>query len=356
MTVRPIPTDLLPWAKAALLETKGWKGSSPDEGSLTLVAGDASNRRYFRLQLADVSYIVAEAPPATEKNEAFVAVRNILAQAGVTVPNIHAVEYERGYLLLEDLGDCSLLPALSGATVDGHYRHAFALLDKMAVIDSAGLTLGAYDQELLSEELSRFPAWFVEKLLGYSPDDSEQQLIQRFNTALINLALEQPTVLVHRDFHSRNLMLQPSGELAVIDFQDAVIGPVTYDLVSLLRDCYIRWPADRVQQWALAYYEGLRSRGDLTDIDQAHFLRWFDWMGLQRHIKVLGTFARLHLRDHKPGYLDDLPLVIAYVEEVLQKYAAQEPVFGEFYQWFQRRLSPLITAQSWSADGSGEAV
>ena len=356
MTVRPIPTDLLPWAMAALPETEGWKGPSPAAGSLTVVAGDASNRRYFRLQLAHASYIVAEAPPATEKNEAFVVVRNILGRAGVTVPRIHAVDYERGYLLLEDLGDGSLLSALSDATVDGHYRRAFAALHKMAAIDSTGLTMGAYDHELLSEELSRFPVWFVEKLLGYSPDEREWQLIARFNTALITSALEQPTVLVHRDFHSRNLMLQPSGELAVIDFQDAVIGPVTYDLVSLLRDCYIHWPAPRVQQWALAYRNELGDEGGMADIDEACFLRWFDWKGLQRHIKVLGTFARLYLRDNKPGYVDDLPLVIAYVEQILQKYAAQEPVFAEFYQWFQERLSPMIAAQPWSGDVSGETA
>ena len=356
MSSRPVPSDLLPWAMAALPEVGGRKGSPPAGASLKIVAGDASNRRYFRLQLGSARYIVAEAPPATEKNEAFVAVRDILERAGVRVPNIHAVDYERGYLLLEDLGSCSLLPALNDATAEGHYRQAFTLLEKMAAIDTASLALGAYDEALLSEELSRFSAWFVEKLLGYSPDDGERQLIGRFNAALINSALEQPTVLVHRDFHSRNLMLQPSAELAVIDFQDAVIGPVTYDLVSLLRDCYIRWPIERVQQWALAYHKAIGAKGGLVDIDEEHFLRWFDWMGLQRHIKVLGTFARLHLRDNKPGYLDDLPLVIAYVEEVLQKYSEQEPVFGEFYQWFQHRLSPLITAQPWSENGSGEAV
>ena len=342
MTVRPIPADLLPWAMAELPEM------SRAEGSLTLVAGDASNRRYFRLQLPNTSYVVAEAPPATEKNEAFVAVRSIFAAAGVRVPLIHAVDYKRGYLLLEDLGDCSLLPELCSATVDAYYLQAFDLLGKMTAIDIGSWSGGAYDNALLSEELGRFPIWFVEALLAYALNDEERQLIQRFDTALIDSALAQPRVLVHRDFHSRNLMLLPAGELAVIDFQDAVVGPVSYDLVSLLRDCYIRWPADRVQQWALQYFADLQKKGMLPNIDESQFLRWFDWMGLQRHIKVLGTFARLYLRDDKPGYLADLPLVIAYVEEILQKYAGVEPVFAEFLQWFQLRLSPLIAQQAWA--------
>lgn len=360
MTVRSAPPDLLPWALASLSEAmkaeKGLcspEGLSPGEVSLTIVAGDASNRRYFRLSCGAVTYIVAEAPPATEKNEAFVMVRDILARGGVKVPRIYAVDYQRGYLLLEDLGDGTLLPQLSSATVDGYYRQAFTLLGKMAAIELGSWSAGTYNHPLLCEELDRFPTWFAEALLAYVLDDEDYQLIQRFNAALIDSALAQPTVLVHRDFHSRNLMLQPSGELAVIDFQDAVVGPVTYDLVSLLRDCYIRWPHQRVQEWALAYRAEMHNRGILRDVDETQFLRWFDWMGLQRHIKVLGTFARLHLRDGKPGYLDDLPLVIAYVEEMLEKYAPEEPVFAEFKQWFQVRLAPLIARQAWANTSPG---
>ena len=348
MASRPIPADLLPWALSSL------SGGLQDETGLTLVAGDASNRRYFRLQRGNTSYIVAEAPPATEKNEAFVAVRHVLSRAGVTVPMIHAVDYARGYMLLEDLGDHSLLPALNTETVDSHYQQAFFVLDKMASIGSCGWPDGAYDHALLSEELSRFPAWFVEGLLDYSVDAQERQLLERFNAALIDSALEQPLVLVHRDFHSLNLMLQPGGELAVIDFQDAVVGPVTYDLVSLLRDCYIRWPADKVERWALSYRQQLRNSGQLTEVEEELFLRWFDWMGLERHIKVLGTFARLHLRDGKPGYLDDLPLAIDYVEEILLKYADEEAIFSEFYGWFRARLSPLIAQQAWSDRVAGQ--
>jgi len=341
---------------ASLPESSQAESSSQANGDLKIVAGDASNRRYFRLDSGDSSYIVAEAPPATEKNEAFVAVRNILAQAGVKVPQIHAVDLGRGYLLLEDLGNCSLLPELSSDTVEGYYQHAFTLLEEMAAIDIGNWSDGFYDLDLLSEELGRFTTWFVEALLGYSLDAGERDLVQRFNAVLIDSALQQPRVLVHRDFHSRNLMVQPSGELAVIDFQDAVVGPVTYDLVSLLRDCYIRWPTGQVQQWALAYHAKMQKKGRLTDVEKAQFLCWFDWMGLQRHIKVLGTFARLHLRDGKPGYLHDLPLVVHYVEEILEKYAGEVPVFAEFQGWFKGRVSPLIAGQNWMSKAPGKST
>ena len=360
MTDRPIPTELLHWTRAALAEALRAGGLDAHSGEhhehailnssvqLRVIAGDASSRRYFRVQWDGASYIVVEAPPATENNEAFVMVREILHVAGVKVPRVYALDYKCGYLLLEDLGDRTLLPELNDSTVDAYYTAALAVLGEIASVDVTRQLLAPYDSALLSEELEHFPAWFVEALLGYSLADEERQLIQRFNTALVDSALEQPRVLVHRDFHSRNLMLQPSNELAVIDFQDAVVGPVSYDLVSLLRDCYIRWPEERVQSWALAYLSQLQEKGRLLNVDDSQFLRWFDWMGLQRHIKVLGIFARLYLRDGKPGYLDDLPRVIAYVEDILQKYAGEQPVFAEFQAWFQERLSPLIARQNWA--------
>lgn len=342
MTSRPIPAELLPWALAELRVPAG-----TPQPVLTMVAGDASNRRYFRLTLDSGTYIVAQAPPATEKNEAFIAVRELLASAAVPVPVLHAVDLQRGFLLLEDLGDKMLLPLLNADTVDAHYLKAFGLLQKMAVALPDARDLSCYDSELLEEELSRFGQWFVERLLEYSPDVAEQAMLRRFFDQLVASALEQPQVLVHRDFHSRNLMLLPNGELAVIDFQDAVLGPVSYDLASLLRDCYIRWSAPQVRAWALAYRDSLVTAGLMEAVDDARFLRWFDWMGLQRHIKVLGTFARLYLRDGKPAYLEDLPLVISYVLEIARQYAPQEPAFAEFAGWFEARLSPLIAKQGW---------
>jgi aminoglycoside/choline kinase family phosphotransferase len=345
MAQRPVPVDLLPWAMSCVPNASASEASCD---SFTVVAGDASNRRYFRLEASGGSYIVAQAPPATEKNEAFVAIGELLAHAGIAVPHVLEVDYARGYLLLQDLGDRTLLPELNAATVDGYYGQAFELLHKMAAVNVGELNLPQYDIALLTEELERFPLWFAEALLGLSLSAQEQNLLRRFNQVLLDSALEQPRVVVHRDFHSRNMMLLDGGELALIDYQDAVLGPITYDLVSLLRDCYVRWPCDQVQGWALAYRAQLGARGHWAGENEGQFLHWFDWMGLQRHIKVLGTFARLHLRDGKPGYLDDLPMVIAYVEEILDKYAPQQPVFAEFKAWFEHRLSPLIAQQSWS--------
>lgn len=356
MVGRPIPPDLLPWALAGIAAQSG-DGAAPaaaagvaanHEPALTVIAGDASNRRYFRLKLGEQTYVVAEAPPATEKNPEFLAVRQLLADAGVRVPALLAADLERGYLLLEDLGDRLLLPALSDQTVDGYYQQCFSVLHCLALAGKAGPALPAYDEALLSEELSRFPEWFVGKLLGYELDAKDKTAVEALADMLVTNALAQPRVLVHRDFHSRNLMIQPDGELAVIDFQDAVLGPVTYDLVSLLRDCYIRWPQDRVREWALAYRDSLVRQDLLEPIADAEFLRWFDWLGLQRHIKVLGTFARLYLRDGKEAYLDDLPMVIAYVEEVLDVYAPQETAFAHFRDWFARELKPRIVQQDWS--------
>ena len=343
MPPRPIPADLLPWALSSL----GVVANGPAP-TLAVVATDASNRRYFRLVLVGQSYVLAQAPPATEKNEAFLAVREVLARAGVKVPALYAVDMERGYLLLEDLGDRLLLDELDPGSAGNHYRSAFGVLRQIAALDADHLDIPAYGRALLAEELGRFPTWFVEELLGYSLNDEEGDLLHRFFARLIDSALEQPRVLVHRDFHSRNLMPQANGQLAVIDFQDAVVGPVTYDLVSLLRDCYIRWPAGQVCGWALQQRDALHTQGLLPVVDDARFLRWFDWMGLQRHVKVLGTFARLYLRDGKPAYLDDLPLVIHYVLEILGKYAGEETVFAEFNGWFDSRLSPLIARQDWS--------
>lgn len=343
MTTPSPPGGLLPWAINALGAADF--SQSPD---LAVVAGDASNRRYYRAALAGKSYVLVSAPPATEKNREFLAVRKLLAEAGVRVPELYAADLERGYLLLEDLGDRLLLPELAAATADASYQIATGVLLRMAAIETQDLQLPLYNQDLLSEELGRFSTWFVQALLGQDVSVAEQAMLEAVSARLVASALEQPAVLVHRDFHSRNLMPQEQDDMAVIDFQDAVVGPVTYDLVSLLRDCYVRWPQEQVRHWALAHRHALQANGMLGDVDAQRFLRWFDLMGLQRHIKVLGTFARLYLRDGKPAYLADLPLVIDYVLEIVGLYAPQEPELAAFHQWFQSRLSPLIAQQQWS--------
>lgn len=343
MTARSTIEALESWALTQL----EWQEVHP-RPRLRAVAGDASSRKYFRLKSDSVRYVVAYAPPATEKNEAFRDMRELMSEAQVKVPRIHAVDMEQGFWLLEDLGDEVLLGLLSKDTAKGYYEQAMAVLARLAAapLDSPGLP--AYDASLLGEELSRFQVWFVEGLLGYSVSPEQQQLIDAVCTLLVDTALEQPRVLVHRDFHSRNLMLADDGELAVIDFQDAVAGPITYDLVSLLRDCYIRWPPESVIEWAVDGYTMYREHGLLEDVEREQFLRWFDLMGLQRHLKVLGNFARLNLRDSKAGYLNDLPLVLRYVQEVLRAHSPGNDTIAAFQDWFRHELSPVITEQEWS--------
>ena len=333
------PADLLPWSLSLL--------GVGNAAELDPVSGDASARRYFRLYLDGASYMAVDSPPESQKNAEFLSVRALLSTAGITVPNLHGADLARGYLLLGDLGDRMLLQELDQDTAGRSYQQAFAVLLAMGSIDPGDPDWPRYDDALLSEELGRFPPWFAQQLLGGPAP--EEAIWRPFAELLKANALEQPVVLVHRDFHSRNLMPQADGTLAVIDFQDAVIGPVTYDLVSLLRDCYIRWQPQQVEAWALSYLELLQQQGQLEDVSQAQFLRWFDLMGLQRHVKVLGTFARLYIRDQKPAYLDDLPLVIRYVREMLAKYRNGEQALAAFDDWFEAELMPLVRRQSWGA-------
>jgi aminoglycoside/choline kinase family phosphotransferase len=204
--------------------------------------------------------------------------------------------------------------------------------------------LPAYDVDFLLREMNLFSEWFVEKLLGYTLSNSETQLLSNTFTNITTSAANQPQVFVHRDFHSRNLLMT-ENHLATIDFQGALWGPMTYDLVSLLRDCYLRWPQEKVRQWTLDFYQKKQS-ASATTFSRDEFLKWFDWMGLQRHIKVLGIFARLHLRDNKHHYLHDLPLVIRYTLEVSSVY----PELKAFADWFTKRLLPLVEKQHWYTD------
>lgn len=322
------------------------------------LSGDASFRRYFRVRPVDrgmadssaassadgLSWIAVDAPPATEKNAEFVAVARALAKGGVAVPQIVAADPQRGMLLLSDLGDALLLDALTPDNVDEYYRKAIDLLVCMQQIAPASAKLAPYSRQLLWQEMELFPQWFVQGLLQRQLNADERRLLDRSFGLLVSTALEQPQVFVHRDFHSRNLMLLDDDALAAIDFQDAVAGPVTYDLVSLLRDCYVVWPQARVQAWMNLYCAKAQAAGVLRSVDIRQFQRWFDWMGLQRHIKVLGIFARLYLRDGKSRYLGDLPTVIDYTLEVARRY----PQLAPFVAWFETALIPAINDQPWS--------
>ena len=316
---------------------------------LTPIASDAGFRRYFRFEspsLSPTKWLAVDAPPQTEDSQQFVALARYFNQHGVSTPKIFAVDEAQGFLLVEDFGDELLHTKLDADTVDSLYTISFkTLLDLQHCPDNTAL-IPRYDQALLHRELLIFSEWFAENLLGYSLDAYDNAMLAQIFSALEESALSQPQTLVHRDFHSRNLISRPHEGLGMIDFQGALWGACTYDLASLLRDCYVRWPAQQVKAWALTYRQQAMVAGLLTDVSETEFLRWFDWIGLQRHIKVLGIFARLHLRDGKHHYLCDLPLVIRYTLEVAEHY----PQFNAFASWFKTNLLPLAEQQPWYSD------
>jgi len=300
---------------------------------------DASFRRYLRLTLpGDETRILMDAPPGKEPLGPFLDVAGRLAAIGVHVPEVMARNEDEGFLLLEDLGSTSYLDALTESSVERLYGDALGALAAMqSLADTDGLPV--YDAERLRAEMALFPDWLLDRHLGLDPL-AFRALFDDIEAALVASALEQPRVFVHRDYHSRNLMVLPSHNPGVLDFQDAVAGPVTYDLVSLLRDCYIAWPEARIRDWALGYLELAEQTGILREkaVDEATFLRWFDWMGVQRHLKAAGIFARLWHRDGKPGYLADIPRTLDYVVGVCGRYPELVPL-GRF---LEREVLPRL--------------
>lgn len=310
------------------------------------LAGDAGFRRYYRL-VGQPPLIAVDSPPDKEKNQAYIAVSMAFQRHGIATPKIVAVDFANGFFLLEDFGLRLLQPELTcekpPASVAERYSQAETVLREIQRVAPEPRVFPRYDARELQVEMDLFAQWFVAELLGVSLDENEQQMLRELCGDLIHSATEQPQVVVHKDFHSRNLMLREDNSLGVIDFQDALIGPVTYDLVSLLKDCYLHLPADQVEQRALDFKRTLEADKQLGNITDEEFLRSFDKMGLQRHIKVLGIFARLWLRDGKSGYLNDLPLVIRYTLEAAQRY----PETQAFYSWFIERIEPLLPSQKW---------
>ncbi|MDH4260482.1 MAG: phosphotransferase, partial [Gammaproteobacteria bacterium] len=281
---------------------------------VTPASVDASFRRYFRVHRNDGTQIAMDAPPEQEDVELYLRIARLLASAGVHVPQVLAVDLEQGFALISDLGSLQYLEALAkGADPEPLYADAIqALLHLQARGTSGAIDLPRYDHQLLRREMELFPEWFIGRHLGLEPVSGDRRAIEAAFDWLSEMALAQPVVLVHRDYHSRNLMVCPGSNPGILDFQDAVRGPVSYDLVSLLKDCYIVWPQAKIQGWIDRYREGAKQLGLNVGADREQFLRWFDCMGLQRHIKVLGIFARLWYRDGKPGFLDDLPRVLDY--------------------------------------------
>jgi aminoglycoside/choline kinase family phosphotransferase len=290
--------------------------------SLKPASSDASFRRYFRLTHNGASYIVMDAPPQREDSRPFVSIARLLADVGLNVPEIIDENLIQGFLLLSDLGTRSYLEALNDDTVERLYGDALGALAGLQICKPAPGILPDYDRSLLQTEMELFRDWLVGRHLGIVLSQAQSKVLDQAFARLAENALTQPRMCVHRDYHSRNLMVTRQNNPGILDFQDAVIGPVTYDLVSLLRDCYIAWPRMRVEAWALGYQERALQSGILRreHEDPVRFLRWFDLMGVQRHLKAAGIFARLYHRDGKPGYLNDIPRTLGYVSDVAHRY------------------------------------
>ncbi len=301
--------------------------------NLEPASSDASFRRYFRITLPDRQLIAMDAPPDKENLAKFIEVAGLLARSDVRVPKIYYENRNDGFLVLEDFGSDSYLDKLTGSNADVLYKSAFDSLLKLQT--NTGIeycNLPRYDEVLLQRELRIFEEWFINQAVAI---EIPATLWDETRAILVVSALAQPVTCVHRDYHSRNLMVLENNLPGVIDFQDAVTGPITYDLVSLLRDCYIAWPQERVERWLSDYWRKLTLAG-LIDCELPVFNRWFDLMGLQRHLKAIGIFSRLNLRDGKPGYLKDIPRTLTYVLDQTQHY----PELAGFHAFLVRDVVP----------------
>ena len=291
-------------------------------------SADASFRRYFRISDGQRSGIVMDAPPERENLGPFVAVAGLLHAAGLNAPQVLAEDRARGYLLLTDLGRQTFLHVLDDANADALMGDAIAALVRWQLSSRPGV-LPPYDAALLQRELDLFPDWYVAQHLHRRLTPAQRESLSAIERLLVDAALAQPRVFVHRDYMPRNLMVsEPSP--GILDFQDAVEGPITYDVVSLFRDAFRSWPEAKVEQWMRRYWDQARTAGLPVDPDFSAFRRACDWMGVQRHLKVIGIFARINYRDGKPHYLADVPRFIRYVREVAGRYAELAPLLRLF--------------------------
>jgi hypothetical protein len=313
-----------------LIQLKNWLGTLATPAisldSIRVASADASFRRYFRVDGADnATYIVMDAPPPQEDVRPFIHVAELFGQSGISVPQILAQDIEHGFLLLSDLGTTTYLSQLNHDTAHKLYLDAIDSLVLLQTHSQPGV-LPEYDRALLLRELNLFPEWYIGKHLGATLTAAQQADLDKVFDALLANNLAQPQVYVHRDYHSRNLMVLGKGNPGILDFQDAVYGPITYDLVSLLRDAYIQWDEEMVLDWAIRYWERARRAGLPVSHDIDAFYRDFEFMGVQRHLKVLGIFARLYHRDGKDGYLKDIPLVMEYTRKAAARYRELAPL------------------------------
>jgi aminoglycoside/choline kinase family phosphotransferase len=312
---------------------KEWTGRVLGAGAfdIRLASADASFRRYFRITLGQQSLIAMDAPPDKGDMRAYVAIARRFHALGLNVPEVLHEDHKQGFLLITDLGEQLYLGNLNEQTVERLYGDALGALVVLQAGTSAKAAdtfLPDYDEALLGREMEIFREWYLGRHLGLRLSASHNRVLDDMFTQLAHSALSQPRVWVHRDYHSRNLMVTRLHNPGILDFQDAVLGPVTYDLVSLLRDCYIAWPRERVEDWVKGYRNLALQSGIPVGEDDARFLRWFDLMGVQRHLKATGIFARLNHRDGKPGYLADIPRTLGYVHEVSARYPELRPLKG----------------------------
>jgi aminoglycoside/choline kinase family phosphotransferase len=319
----------------------GWLQSIFPDADIQLqsMTGDAGFRQYFRFYVQNKPLIAVNAPPQQSNNLAFVELQKAFKAKGLLVPEIVAMDLRAGFFCLTDFGDVLLSDVLTPETMTGYYRRAINLLPCVASAKpSDSYVLPVYDRSFIELELAIFIDWLVKVHLDITISQCEQQALQDCFNCLVESALEQPQVVMHRDFHSRNIMLPDDVDLGLIDFQDAVLGPVTYDIVSLLRDCYIRWPQQAVTPLFGYFCQLFEQQFNLTGISACRWQRWFDLMGLQRHLKASGIFARLHHRDNKSGYLPDIPLTLSYILDISGEYSELEFL----HQFLQQRVMPAL--------------
>lgn len=303
--------------------------------------GDASFRRYFRVSLTTQSFVLMDAPHDQDNPRSFIAIANALRKQGLHTPEIIHADVQNGLLLLTDFGDLTYLRALNADNASHLYSRA---LDSLVLLqgchDISGYHIPLFTKEFMMTEWAWHKEWFLSHLLKLSMPSAEKNLDDCYQL-LVEAAVNQPQVFMHRDYHSANLMVLPDDQVGILDFQDAFIGPVTYDVVSLLRDCYIDWPRDRVIEWAISYLHKLQQANVLVDMDEREFVRLFDWMGMQRHLKALLTFARKEVRDHQSQYLSNIPRTLKYLINVSQRY----PEFAVLHDYLRITVQPAFERQ-----------
>lgn len=312
-------------------------GLYPDKTfTLEPASADASFRRYFRATFSDgMTRIAMDAPPQHEDCRPFLHAGKLFEDAGVHVPHVYALDLTQGFLLLSDLGNTTYLQALTADNAKQLYGAAIEALINIQLASKKG-ELPPYDETRLRRELTLFPEWYIAKHLGVSLNEKQSAKLEECFRRILANNLAQPCVYVHRDYHSRNLMYLSENNPGILDFQDAVYGPVTYDLVSLFKDAYIKWEEEEIMDWLIRYWEKARKAGLPVREDFGEFYRDYEMMGVQRHIKVLGIFARLYHRDGKDGYLKDMPRVMGYLRQVCERYIDLKPLLNlllELEQW-----------------------